>query len=115
VTLAAVGVYGVVAYAVSQRRREIGLRMALGAGGPDVVRLVVWQGLRPVSLGTVVGLAGALAAGRFMTGLLYEIPPRDPSTMIAVVLLLLAIATIACAIPAWAATRIPPAAALRAD
>jgi putative ABC transport system permease protein len=115
VALAAVGVYGVVAYAVSQRRREIGLRMALGAGGSRVVRLVVWQGLRPVSIGTVVGLVGALAAGRFMAGLLYEIQPRDPSTMIAVVLLLLVIAITACIVPAWTATRIPPASALRAD
>jgi putative ABC transport system permease protein len=115
VTLAAVGVYGVVAYAVSQRRREIGLRMALGAGGADVVRLVVWQGLRPVSIGTAVGIAGALAGGRFLADMLYEIPPRDPSTMMAVVVLLMAIAIVACAIPAWAATRIPPASALRAE
>jgi putative ABC transport system permease protein len=115
VTLAAVGVYGVVAYAVSQRTREIGLRMALGARGAEVVRLVVWQGLRPVTLGTTAGIAGALVMGRWMAELLYEIPPRDPFTMLVVVAVLLTIAIAACIVPAWAATRIAPATALRGD
>jgi predicted permease len=115
VALAAVGIYGVVAYAVTQRTREIGLRMALGARSSVVLRLVVWQGMQPAIAGAILGLAGAFASGRVLAGLLYQIKPRDPMTLIGVVLLVFAIVLVACAIPAWRATRIAPSTALRAE
>jgi putative ABC transport system permease protein len=114
-SLAAVGVYGVVAYAVSQRTREIGVRVALGADATRVVRLVVWQGIRPASLGLVLGAGGALAAGRVMAGQLYEVRPHDPLTLAAVVAILLAAVLLACAAPAWRAASIPPSVALRQE
>jgi putative ABC transport system permease protein len=113
--LASVGVYGVVAYLAAQRTREIGVRMALGARGSQVIRLVAWQGLRPALVGVVLGLAGALAGSHLMGGLLYGIAPRDPLTLAAVVPLLLAVVLAACAIPALRASRIPAVDALRAD
>ncbi|MGD8277184.1 MAG: ABC transporter permease [Gemmatimonadota bacterium] len=114
-TLASVGIYGVVAYVVANRRREIGVRMALGARARQVVQLVVWQGLRPASLGALAGLAGALAARRAIAGLLYEVQPDDPLTLAAVAVVFLAVVAIASAVPARAATRIPPASALNAE
>jgi putative ABC transport system permease protein len=113
VVLAAVGMYGVVAYAVSQRTREIGVRMALGARVPQVVRLVLWQGIRPAVWGIGLGIVGALAAGGLMRGLLYGVAPKDPITLAVVPPLLLGIVVLACAIPARRAVRIPPATALR--
>jgi putative ABC transport system permease protein len=113
VALTAVGIYGVAAYAVAQRTREIGVRMALGADTPTVLRLVIWEGLRPAIIGVAVGSAGAIAGGRIMSRLLFEVQPRDPVTMAAVVGAILLVVTLACAIPARRATRIPPAAALR--
>jgi putative ABC transport system permease protein len=113
--LAAVGVYGVVAHVVSQRTREIGVRMALGARRTEVVRLMLWQGLRPATLGLATGIAIAAGASRLMQGLLYEVRPHDPLTFVGVTSLLLAIVLIACAIPAAHASRIPPADALRGE
>jgi ABC-type antimicrobial peptide transport system permease subunit len=113
--LAGVGIYGVVAYAVTRRTREIGLRMALGARPREVIRLVVWQGIRPALAGAALGLAGALAAGRVIAGLLFQVQPRDPATIAAVMALVLAVVVVACALPAWRATRIPPSSALRAE
>lgn len=113
VVLAAVGMYGVVAYAVSQRTREIGVRMALGARVSQVVRLVLVQGLRPALFGIVVGLLAAWWGGSLMRGLLYEVAPQDPLTLVAVPAVLLAVVVLACAIPARRASRIPPAIALR--
>jgi putative ABC transport system permease protein len=115
ITLAAVGVYGVVAFAVAQRTREIGVRMALGARAQQVVSLVVWQGLRPTIVGALIGIAGALAAGGAVSSLLYEVAPEDPVTLIGVAILLLAVVALACSVPAYRVTRIPPAAALRAE
>ncbi len=115
VTLATVGIYGVVAYVVATRKREIGVRMALGARAQQVVQLVVWQGLRPAGLGALVGLAGALAARRAIAGLLYEVRPGDPLTLAAVAAVFVAVVAVACAVPARAATRIPPASALNAE
>jgi hypothetical protein len=115
VTLAAVGMYGVVAFVVAQRTREIGVRMALGAHSQEVIRLVVWQGLRPALFGAAIGLAGALAGGRIMSGLLYGIAPQDPLTLSGVCALMLAIVALACSVPARRATRIPPATALRTE
>jgi putative ABC transport system permease protein len=113
VALAAVGVYGVVAYAVAQRTREIGVRMALGARRIDVVRMTLWQGLRPAMLGLVLGLAAAAAGGRLLQDLLYEIRPHDLATYGSVTAMLLAIVAAACAIPARRASAVPPSDALR--
>jgi predicted permease len=115
VVLAAVGVNGVVAYVVTQRTREIGLRMALGARPGQVVGLMLWQGLRPAALGMAMGLAVAVAAGQVMQGLLYEVRPHDPVTLAAVSLVVLAVVVIACGIPAQRASAVPPAEALRAE
>jgi predicted permease len=115
VVLAAVGMYGVVAYAVSQRTKEIGVRMALGARSPEVVGLVLRQGLRPAVIGVVIGVTGALWAGRLMRGLLYEVAPQDPVTLLVVPALLLVVVVAACAIPARRATRVSPSTALRSE
>ena len=115
VVLAAVGVYGVVAYVVSQRTREIGLRIALGARPRDVMGLMIWQGLRPAVLGIVLGLVIAMAAGKVIQGLLYEVQPHDPRTLAGVSVVLLTVVVIACAIPARRATTVAPAEALRGE
>ncbi len=115
VVLAAVGMYGVVAYAVSQRTREIGVRMALGARVPQVVSLVLWQGLRPAIFGILVGVIAAWWGTSLMRGLLYQVAPQDPVTLGIVPILLLAVVVIACAVPARRASRIPPAIALRSE
>jgi len=113
--LAAIGIYGVLAYAVSHRTQEMGVRMALGAQPGDVVRLVVWQGLAPVVAGAAVGLAGALILTRFMTSQLFEVAPSDPLTFGGVVLMIAIAAAAACWVPARRATRVDPVAALRAE
>ncbi len=115
VVLAAVGMYGVVAYVVSQRTKEIGVRMALGAQTPQVVNLVLWQGVRPAIWGIVLGVLGALWTGNLMRGLLYKVAPQDPLTLVAVPVLLLGIVVAACVIPARRATRVAPATALRSE
>jgi putative ABC transport system permease protein len=115
IVLAAVGIYGVVAYVVSQRSREIGVRMALGARQREVVGLMLWQGLRPACAGVVLGIAVALAAGRAVSGLLYTVSPNDPATFAGVTFLLLAVVLIASAIPAKRASSVPPAESLRGD
>jgi putative ABC transport system permease protein len=113
--LASVGVYGVLAYAVEQRRREIGLRMALGAEHGDLVRWVVARGLRPVAAGVVLGLVAAYALASLIAGLLYDVRPRDPLTFIAAAATLLVVAAVACWIPARRAARVDPLSALRAE
>jgi putative ABC transport system permease protein len=115
VVLAAVGVYGVVAYVVTQRTREIGVRMALGASPRGVVMLMLWQGLRPAVAGMAIGLVVAIGAGRLMQGLLHEVQPHDPLTLAGVSGVLLAVVLIACAIPAHRASSVPPAEAVRGD
>jgi putative ABC transport system permease protein len=115
VVLAGVGLYGVVAYVVSQRTREIGVRMALGARRGAVVRLMLWQGLRPAALGMAVGIAAALALSRAIQGLLYQVRPHDPLTFAGVSLGLIAVVLIACAIPARRASSVAPAEALRGE
>jgi predicted permease len=113
--IAAVGLYGVLAFGVSQRTREIGVRIALGARTGSVIRLVVWQGLRPALLGVVLGIIGAIQFRQLISGLLYEIEPLDPPTIALVIVLLSAIVLLACLIPARRAARIPPASALRSE
>jgi len=115
VSLAAVGVYGVVAYAVSQRTRETGVRMALGAERGQVVRLMLWQGLRPACAGVAIGLAIALASARVIRGELYGVGAHDPVTIAIVTVLLLAIVGLASFVPALGATRDAPAAVLRGE
>jgi putative ABC transport system permease protein len=115
VVLAAVGMYGVVAYLVVQRTREIGVRMALGAHPRQVVRLVVGQGMKPALVGVAVGVTGAIASGRVIASMLYETAPQDPLTYASVVGLLTLVVVAACALPAWRATRIPPSIALRGE
>lgn len=114
-TLAAVGIYGVVAYAVTRRTREIGVRLALGASRRQVVALMLWYGLRPSIVGVAAGLAAAVAGGRLIEGLLYEVPPSDPFTFVSVTLGLVAVAGLASVLPATRASRVAPAEALRTE
>jgi putative ABC transport system permease protein len=111
--LSVVGLYGVLAYSVARRRREIGVRTALGAQRRDVVRLVVGEGMRLTSLGILAGILGALWLTQWLSSLLFEITPSDPATFSAVTLLLLVVTLIACWIPARRAARIDPIQALR--
>ena len=111
--LASIGLYGVLAYNVARRTSEIGLRMALGAQRLDVLRLVVGQGLRLISVGIVVGLAASFALSRLLSSMLYEVKPNDPLTLVGVTLLLTIVALLASYIPAYRATRVDPMVALR--
>ncbi|HLK19229.1 MAG TPA: ABC transporter permease [Bryobacteraceae bacterium] len=111
--LASVGLYGVVAYSVSQRTQEFGIRMAIGALPRDVLSLVLGQGLKLAVLGVGIGIAGALAATRLLTKLLFGVEPSDPWTFAGVSLLLTLVALLACWLPAHRATRIAPTVALR--
>jgi putative ABC transport system permease protein len=113
--LAAIGIYGVIAYTVNRRTREIGIRMALGAGARDVVRQVVGMGVRLAGLGTLFGLGGAYIMTRWLGGLLYRVSPTDPLTFLAVALAILTVAVLACVLPARKATRVDPMVALRYD
>jgi putative ABC transport system permease protein len=111
--LAIGGIYGVVSYGVTQRTREIGLRLALGAQRGNVLRMVIREGITLAGLGIVIGVAGALALTRFLQSLLFEVKPTDPTTFACVGLLLLIVAVAACGIPARRAMRIDPMVALR--
>ena len=113
--LAAVGVYGVLSYSVSQRTREIGLRMAMGAGRSSVLRLIVREGMLVALAGIAVGLLGALAVSRILASLLYGVPVRDPATFTGVAAVLALVALAACAAPAWRASRVDPMVALRCE
>lgn len=113
--LAAVGLYGVLAYAVAQRTQEIGIRMALGAGTSNLVRLIVWDGVRVAVAGIAVGTVVALVVGRFIAPLLFQTDAADPRIFVVIGLALVAVATAASALPAWRAARVDPNVALRAE
>ena len=114
-TLAALGLYGVIAYAVVQRTQEIGIRMAIGAQPRDVLALIMGGGLKLVGIGIAVGLSIAFVLSRLLNSLLYGVTAHDPLVFAANAVLLVAIATVACLVPAWRATRVSPLIALRAE
>ncbi|MBO0800740.1 MAG: FtsX-like permease family protein, partial [Blastocatellia bacterium] len=111
--LACLGLYGVLSFAVAQRTREIGVRVALGAQRRDVLSLVVGKGLKLALTGVVIGLVGGLALTRLVSSLLYDVTPTDPLTFVSMVMLLVMVALLACWIPARRATRVDPLVALR--
>ena len=113
--LAVIGIYGAVAYTVEQRTGEIGVRMALGAQTQDVLRLVVRQGMNPVILGLIIGLAGTFATGRLLAAQLYQISPHNPLLLGATAIVLALAALLACVLPARRASRVDPVIALRAE
>jgi ABC-type antimicrobial peptide transport system permease subunit len=111
--LAAIGIYGVMAYAVAQRTREIGVRIALGASGPNVVRLVLGRVLLLVTVSMALGLGGAYGLTRFLQSFLWNVSPTDPTIFTAVAVGLFLISVVACMVPTLRAMRIDPATALR--
>jgi predicted permease len=113
--LAALGLYGVLAYSVSQRTAEFGVRMALGADPASLMRLVIRQGVSVAAVGAAIGLALALVVGRAAAGLLYDVPPADPLTLTAVLVVLGSVTLLACYLPARRATRVDPVVALREE
>ena len=113
ILLAAVGIYSVLAYGVRRRRREIGIRMALGAQTTAVLRMIVFQGMRTALVGVAVGLAAALVLGRVLASLLYGVRASDPATYAAVGASILGVALLACLIPAQRAMRVDPLVAIR--
>ena len=113
--LAAVGLYGVVAYTVSQRTREIGLRMAIGAEPGHVMSMIVAGGMKLVLIGVAIGVAGALAFSRFVRTLLFNVAPSDPASYALTALLLIVVAAIACYVPARRAMRVDPLIAMQVE
>ncbi len=113
--LAAVGLYGVLSYIATQRQGEIGIRMALGAQREQVLRLMLLDGMKPALVGLLLGLAGAAAATQLIRSLLYGTQPLDGAVFVLVALLLLAVAAVACLVPAWRASRLDPMQALRTE
>jgi predicted permease len=111
--LAAMGIYSVLSYSVKRRVQEIGIRLALGAKLGDVLRMVVFEGMKPVLFGVILGIAGAFALGRVLASLIYAVRPTDPLTFFAAAVLLALISLLSCMIPAYRATRVDPLAALR--
>ena len=111
--LAGFGIYGVVSYSVTRRRTEMGIRMALGAGAAGLQSMVLWQGMRPVVAGLVVGIVASLAAGRVLSSLLFQVSARDPLTIAGVALVLILVSSAAALLPARRATRVDPMRVLR--
>jgi putative ABC transport system permease protein len=113
--LAAIGIYGVMTFSVAQRKHEMGIRMALGAGSRQVLKLVVGEGMRAALIGMAIGLPGVYLVGKTMKGLLYNVGAIDARALLAVTTVLLLAALAACYIPARRATKIDPLAALRQE
>jgi putative ABC transport system permease protein len=113
--LSSLGMYAVMAYSVTPRTQEIGMRMALGAQGRQVIWLILKRGLVQLAIGLTLGLAGALALSRVLRGVLVEITPSDPVTFAAITILLTVLSLAACMLPARQATRVDPLVALRAE
>jgi ABC-type antimicrobial peptide transport system permease subunit len=113
--LACAGIYGLLSFVTARRTQELGIRAALGASRGDLLRMVIGGGVRPVLVGIVVGLAGALALARFIAAMLFATDPIDIPNLLSVGALFLTVALAACAIPAWRAARIDPMSALRQD
>ena len=111
--LAVLGIYSVVSYGVSQRAQEIGVRMAIGARGDDVIKMIVAEGLKLAVVGVTIGVIGAIALTRLITSLLYDVSPVDPVTFLGVSLVLALAALVASYIPALKATRVDPVLALK--
>jgi ABC-type antimicrobial peptide transport system permease subunit len=111
--LSALGIYGVTAYSVAQRTREIGIRMALGAQPQEVFALLLRQGVVLVVFGVALGVAASAALTRFLASMLFDVRPSDPATFVSVVFLLVGVAALACWIPARRAMRVDPIVALR--
>jgi ABC-type antimicrobial peptide transport system permease subunit len=115
--LAAIGIYGVVAYSVTRRAQEIGIRLALGAQARDVFKLIIGRGMAPVLIGLALGLGGAFTLSRSLTslsaGLLFEVPPTDPATFTAIALLLVVVSLLACYLPARRGTKVDPLTVLK--
>ena len=111
--LASIGLYGVMAYSVARRTHEIGVRMALGARAPDVVRMILWESMLLVVIGVLIGLGAALGSARFVSGMLYGLTPADPTTISLSALVMLAVAGLASYLPARRASRVDPMVALR--
>jgi ABC-type antimicrobial peptide transport system permease subunit len=114
-SLAAIGIYGVMSYATSQRKQEIGIRIAVGADTSEVLRMVVFQGMRITLIGMIIGLAAAVVLGRFVASLLYGVSALDPITFGGISLLLGLVALLATSVPALRATRIDPMIAFKTD
>jgi putative ABC transport system permease protein len=113
--LAAVGLYGVMSFVVTQRTKELGIRMAIGAPAANVVSLILGQGSALAGLGALIGLLLAFSASRYLESLLFEVSPLDSAIFLAVPTLLILMAILACAVPAWRASRIDPISALRQE
>jgi ABC-type antimicrobial peptide transport system permease subunit len=113
--LAVVGTYGLLSFMVAERRREIGIRVAIGATRASIVGLVTKQGLFVVSIGLAAGVAGALALNRLLGSLLFGVGPTDPGTVAAVAGTIAVVATLTCALPAWRASRVDPNVVLRSS
>jgi putative ABC transport system permease protein len=111
--LAAAGIYGVLSYSVRRRLREIGIRLALGANVRDVLRLVIFEGMRPTLIGILIGIAGALALTRVLGTMIFGVGPTDIRTYLAVAILLAFVSLLACVVPAYRATRVQPLNVLR--
>jgi putative ABC transport system permease protein len=113
--LACIGLYGLIAFSVAQRIREIGIRVALGASKAGIFRMILGDGFRLTVIGILIGLTGAVSSTRYLRSLLFEINPLDPATLVSVICILLIVSAAACYIPALRATNADPASVLREE